>query len=216
MDGGHPIAISEDLLALMEEMRDKDYRDQYIESFSRQMTARQMRGFRGGRTQEEFGEVLDKSQTQVARFEDPTYGWQTRTVFEVARKMNVAALVCFLSVEDFLWFQEKMSERLLAPKSYSAATVEAALSDRARSDEVELGEGSVTAPRPIATQSLAVEMEGASARLVVAVENTPLGMGLKGTSTYSPAPATSNEIIPWHDEIMRVAPPSKQRLPMAA
>lgn len=100
------------------EFDDKDYRDQYVESFSRQLIARQMRGFRGDDSQADYGEKIGKSQTQVARFEDPTYGWQTRTVFEIARKQNVAAIICFVDYQTFLRFEREASEDLLTPKPY--------------------------------------------------------------------------------------------------
>jgi hypothetical protein len=108
---------------LIQEMRDKDYRDQYVESFNRQLLARQMRGFRGDQSQAEYGITIDKSQTQVARYEDPTYGWQTRTVFEIARKQNVAAIVCLVDFETFLRFETATSESLLTPQQYNEASL---------------------------------------------------------------------------------------------
>ena len=107
--------------ALISEMRDKEYRDQYVESFNRQLLARQMRGLRGDRSQAEYGATLDKSQTQIARFEDPTYGWQNRTVFETARREDVAAIVCLVDFETFLQFEGSMSEHMLTPHRYDPA-----------------------------------------------------------------------------------------------
>src|SRR5580658_3874309 len=117
------------------EFDDKDYRNQYVESFSRQLLARQMRGFRGDATQAEYGATIEKSQTQVARFEDPTYGWQTRTVFEVARRQNVAAIVCLVDFETFLRFEAEMSEDLLTPQPYDTAKISTAIRKNTRPPE---------------------------------------------------------------------------------
>lgn len=127
MDNVQDYVASRQIDELANEMHDKDYRDQYVESFSRQLLARQMRGFRGDKTQAEYGATIDKSQTQVARFEDPTYGWQTRTVFEIARKQNVAAIVCFVDFETFLRFEKSMSEAILVPSPYDANEIESAV-----------------------------------------------------------------------------------------
>lgn len=123
MEDAPPPASFRPLVELATEMRDKEYRDQYVESFSRQLLARQMRGFRGEKTQADYGKEIDKNQTQVARFEDPTYGWQTRTVFEIARRQNVAALICFVDFETFLRFEKVVSEDILTPKPYDQVSV---------------------------------------------------------------------------------------------
>jgi hypothetical protein len=125
MDNVQDHAASRPLESLADQMHDKEYRDQYVESFNRQLVARQMRGFRGDMTQTEYAPTIDKTQTQVARFEDPTYGWQTRTVFEIARKQNVAAIICFVDFETFLRFEGNMSEDMVAPRPYDKAAVDA-------------------------------------------------------------------------------------------
>jgi hypothetical protein len=87
--------------AMASQMRDKQYRDHYVENFSRQLLAEQMRQFRGDLTQAAFGKLLNRTQSQIARFEDPRSGWQTRTVFDMARSQNMAAITCFIDFETF-------------------------------------------------------------------------------------------------------------------
>jgi hypothetical protein len=158
------------LEALVSEMRDKEYRDQYVEAFNRQLLARQMRSLRGDRSQAEYGAALDKSQTQIARFEDPTYGWQTRTVFEIGRKENVAAIVCFVDFETFLQFEGSMSERMLTPHRYDPAL----LAKLCGSDDASnVGHQAETqmAERPSAKR--AASALDAYARDIQSIENTP-------------------------------------------
>src|SRR6266404_2487325 len=88
---------------LAEKMHSKAYRDAYVASHTRQFLARQMREFRGERSQTEFGKFIEKQQTVVSRLEDPNYGnWNLRTLFEVAKWLNVAVLVRFVDFPTFL------------------------------------------------------------------------------------------------------------------
>src|ERR1700679_2342087 len=99
---------------LAEEFRDKDFRDMYVEAYSRQLLARKMREFRGDQSQSDYGDTIDKTQTVVSRLEDPSYtGWSARTLFEIARKRNVAAVMCFMDFPTFLRYSEDMSEAKL-------------------------------------------------------------------------------------------------------
>jgi hypothetical protein len=100
-------------------MRDKRYRDAYIASHTRQVLAKQMREFRGGMSQIEFAGLIGKRQTMVSRLENPAYvGWTLTTMFEIARKLNVAVFVRFVDIPTFLKLSEDMSENALSPRCF--------------------------------------------------------------------------------------------------
>jgi hypothetical protein len=119
MEDEQGTASFQDMQNLIHAMGDKDYRAAFVEQFNHQLLARQMRGFRGSQSQVEYGEKIGKSQTQIARFEDPLYGWQMRTAFEIARKEDVAVIMCFVDHETFLRF-EQVSKDLLTPEPFDA------------------------------------------------------------------------------------------------
>src|SRR5262245_27153895 len=97
------LAASPRLRSLIEKFCDKAYRDSYIAAHSRRFLARQMRKFRGEKSQTDFGALLEKRQTVVSRLEDPNYGkWTLQTLFDVAAKLNVAVLVRFVDIPTFL------------------------------------------------------------------------------------------------------------------
>jgi hypothetical protein len=56
--------------SLAAKFRNKAYRDAYVASHTRRFLARQMRKFRGEKSQAEFGGMIDKRQTVVSRLED--------------------------------------------------------------------------------------------------------------------------------------------------
>lgn len=113
-------ATSRRLRRLAEQMRDKRYRDAYVASHTRQMLARQMRKFRGGMSQAEFAGTIGKRQTIISRLENPDYsGWTLRTLFEVAKAINVAVFVRFVDFPTFLHYSDDLSASALHPASYS-------------------------------------------------------------------------------------------------
>lgn len=117
---------SQRLRNLAAKMHDKGYRDAYVETHTRQVLARQMREFRRDMSQIEFASAIDKKQTVVSRLEDPSYtGWTLRTIFEIARKLNVAAFVRFMNFQTFLKYSGDMSEEALRPQPYDMRVVDA-------------------------------------------------------------------------------------------
>lgn len=110
---------------LLEKFQDKAYRDSYVASHTRRFLARQMRKFRGERSQEEFGVVIDKRQTVVSRLEDPKYGkWTLQTLFEVASKLDVAVVVRFVDFSTFMKLTNDMSDEASRPAAYDPKTIE--------------------------------------------------------------------------------------------
>src|ERR1700720_859326 len=120
------------VVRLAEKFHNKEYRDAYVESHTRRFLAHQMRKFRGEKSQVEFGEILNKRQTVVWRLEDPNYsGWSLRTLFQVAQKLNVAAVARFVDFQTFLRFTNDTSKGALNPRSYDEARVDAAFATAA-------------------------------------------------------------------------------------
>jgi hypothetical protein len=115
----HP-ADSHRIPSLVEKFRNRRYRHSYVASHTRRFLARQMRKFRGDKSQTEFGDLIDKQQTVVSRLEDSGYGkWTLQTLFEVAEKLDVAVIVRFVDHATFLRFTENMTDEATVPSPYS-------------------------------------------------------------------------------------------------
>jgi hypothetical protein len=113
-----PVASHRDK-SLIEKFKDKFYRDSYVASHTRRFLARQMRKFRGEKSQAEFGELINKRQTVVSRLEDPKYGkWTLQTLFEVASKLDVAVIVRFVDFSTFMKLTSDMSDEASRPVPY--------------------------------------------------------------------------------------------------
>jgi hypothetical protein len=137
MDEG-PLPVSSPRSSrLAKKFREKNYRDSYVASHTRRFLANQMRAFRGDRSQTEFGDALDMRQTVVSRLENPNYGrWNLQTLFDVARKMDVAVFVRFVDFPTFLRLSKDMSESAARPAEYD----EGAIDDLARKDRIDARE----------------------------------------------------------------------------
>jgi hypothetical protein len=133
MEKERDLADSPRLRNLIEKFREKAYRDSYVAGHTRRFLARQMRKFRGEKSQANFGALLDKRQTVVSRLEDPNYGkWTLQTLFDVAAKLNVAVLVRFVDFPTFLRLSEDMSEDASQPQPYDEAKAAALLEQPAK------------------------------------------------------------------------------------
>src|SRR5580700_9103274 len=118
MDGEHNLVDSR-LSDLAAKFHDRRYRDGYVASYTRGVLARQMRNFRGERSQADYGAFIGKRQTVVSRLESPAYGsWTLRTMLEIARKEAVAVLVRFVDFPTFLKFIDDASDEALHPRQY--------------------------------------------------------------------------------------------------
>jgi hypothetical protein len=125
MDDAHAAVDSHRVRTLSEKFHDKRYRDGYVAAHTRGVLARQMRNFRGERSQAEYGAIIGKRQTVVSRLESPAYGsWTLRTMLQIARKENVAVLVRFVDFPTFLSFTDDMSDEALFPQAYDEAEVD--------------------------------------------------------------------------------------------
>jgi hypothetical protein len=116
-----PAASPNRSTSLQKKFRNKRYRDGYVVAHTCSVLARQMRNFRGELSQEEFGDKIGKRQTVISRLESPAYGsWTLRTMFEIARKQNIAVFVRFVDFPTFLKYTSDMSDHALNPAPYSA------------------------------------------------------------------------------------------------
>ena len=118
-------AGSHRLTRLAEKMHDKEYRDGYVAAHTRQVLAKQVREFRGDKSQTEFADLIEKKQTVVSRLENPGYsGWTLKTLFEIAAKLNVAVFVRFVDFPTFLKYSGEQSEPAFHPASYDKDSVD--------------------------------------------------------------------------------------------
>jgi hypothetical protein len=118
-------ALFHRMIRLAQKMRDKVYRDAYVASHTRQFLARQMRAFRGKKSQAEFGKEIDRNQVVISRLENPNYtGWTVQTLLDVAAKQDRAVIIRFVDFPTFLRYTEDQSEDAACPKPYDAETLE--------------------------------------------------------------------------------------------
>ena len=119
------LVYSHRLVRLAEKMHDKGYRDGYVAAHNRQVLAKQMREFRGEKSQTDFAQKIDKRQTIVSRLENPNYsGWTLGTLFEIASKLDVAVFVRFVDFPTFLKYTGNQSESALHPAQYDQQQVD--------------------------------------------------------------------------------------------
>jgi hypothetical protein len=118
-------ADSHRLVRVAEKMHNKEYRDGYVAAHTRQVLAKQMREFRGDKSQTEFAEMLEKRQTVVSRLENPSYsGWTLSTLFDIASKLSVAVFIRFVDFPTFLKYSGDQSEAALHPAEYNQQQVD--------------------------------------------------------------------------------------------
>jgi transcriptional regulator with XRE-family HTH domain len=107
----------------IEKLRDKAYRDAYVEAHVNVGIPHQIRALREqeGRkwSQGELGERCGKPRNVISRLEDPTYGGYTiRTLLQLASAFDVALLVKFVSYSRFLKEFEDVSPSALEVPSF--------------------------------------------------------------------------------------------------
>lgn len=128
-DGHRPVS-SHRLKRLAAKTGDEQYRHSYVATHTRQFLARQMHAFRGDKTQSEFGKLLGKPQSVVSRLEDPGYGkWTLQTLFEVARKLDVAVEVRFVDFPTFFKTSGDMSDDAVCPSAYDQQAIDRLAAD---------------------------------------------------------------------------------------
>ena len=115
---------------LLQKLRGKRYRDAFVQTHTRQFLAQQMRAFRGERSQDEMGALLDKPQSVISRLEDASYGkWTLSTLFEISAKLDKALIVRFVDPQTFVKFSVDAGDVSQNPISFSDEALIAADSD---------------------------------------------------------------------------------------
>ena len=106
---------------LITELRDKDYRDGFVEGHVRTGLAYQIRALRDARnwSQEELGKRLGTSQSVVARLENPDYGkFSLTTLLKLASTFDVALDVRFTSFGELIETTSDLSPEALDAPSF--------------------------------------------------------------------------------------------------
>jgi hypothetical protein len=125
MEAERPHANSHKLVRIAQKLKDKLYRDSFVAARARRFLAHQMRAIRGAMSQAEFGKLIDKPQSVVSRFEDPSYGKMTiNSLLDIAAKVDRALVVQFVDWTQFLKMTEDDSESASSPASYDAADID--------------------------------------------------------------------------------------------
>jgi transcriptional regulator with XRE-family HTH domain len=92
--------------------------------FARQLKvflAAQIRALRGERTQTQFGDLIGKPQSVVARLERESYGKVSlQTLIDIAQQLDIALIVRFVNHSTFLEWTKDYSQEALAPQAYSS------------------------------------------------------------------------------------------------
>lgn len=106
---------------LLTELRDKEYRDTFVEGHIRTGAAYQIRALRNARdlSQEELGERAEMTQSVIARLENPEYGkFSLTTLIKLASAFDVALLVRFVSFSELLRRTSDLSPKGLNAPSF--------------------------------------------------------------------------------------------------
>jgi transcriptional regulator with XRE-family HTH domain len=116
---------------LRDELGDAEFRHSYVAENSRRGLAYQIRALRESRewSQAEFARQAGKPQSNIHRWEDPTYGkFSLSTLIEIAAIFDVALQVRFVGFETLLDSVANLRPENLAVLSYEqeAKNVEAA------------------------------------------------------------------------------------------
>lgn len=105
--------------ALRKHLQDREYAEEYAESFLHAYVATQIKVIREQRamTQAELGNRIGTTQAGVSRYEDVNYSsWSLRTLIKIARAFDVRLQVSFESFgtlpDEVIRFERKALERV--------------------------------------------------------------------------------------------------------
>ena len=130
---------------LAEQFKKEKFRKHYFARQLKVFLAAQIRALRGDRTQTEFGRLIGKPQSVVARLERESYGKVTlQTLIDIATKLDIALIVRFVNFSTFLEWTKDYSQEALAPQAYGGVTQETVALASQR--EAALGHGTSQLP----------------------------------------------------------------------
>jgi len=107
---------------LLRRFRDKEYRDTYVDSFVDSSIAAQIRALRESRglNQTQLANLIGTKQSGVSKLENVNYsGWNVRTLKALAKALDVALLVKFVSFGEALIDIEKFSQNTLVRPTFA-------------------------------------------------------------------------------------------------
>jgi ribosome-binding protein aMBF1 (putative translation factor) len=114
--------------SLVNKLKNKEYRDAYVEANIMQGLAHQIRTNRENRdwSQHDLAEKCkSSSQTSISRLEDPSYGKYTlSTLIKLASAFDVALIVKFVPYSKFLVETEKKAPKYLYAQSFDNEFIE--------------------------------------------------------------------------------------------
>jgi transcriptional regulator with XRE-family HTH domain len=106
---------------LTEQFKNEKFRKHYFARQLKIFLAAQIRALRGNRTQAQFGDLIGKPQSVVARLERESYGKvNLQTLIDIATKLDIALVIRFVTFPTFLEWTKDYSAQALAPESYPA------------------------------------------------------------------------------------------------
>ncbi len=104
-------------------LRDREYREAYVEDHVKSYIPYQLRAIREKLrlTQKAFAERIGKPQSVVSRLENTEYGKVTvQTLLDIARGLDIALVMKFASFPEFLAAYADLSAETMAVEPYSA------------------------------------------------------------------------------------------------
>lgn len=119
---------------LLEELRDREYREEFLSATVRAGIAYQVQVLRrqDGSTQKEFADKTGKKQTQISRLESTESGGvAVQTLVDIAAALGIGLVVRFVDLAEMLERTEDMSDAALQAK-----TIEQIVADAADAAEV--------------------------------------------------------------------------------
>ncbi len=104
---------------ISEELKDKEYRDIFVEEKINIGIPFQIRALRGELTQQEFGELFEINQEEISRYENINYSRFTlSTLKKLARAFDVGLMVRFVSFGELIEHDLTLSSESLKALSY--------------------------------------------------------------------------------------------------
>ena len=107
---------------LWSELRDKEYRQEYLVAKITTAIAYQIEALRNqhGWTQTELADKINSTQSVISRLEDPDYGRANiTTLFDLAGAFDVALLIKFVPYSQFIQEYRDVSQEGLSAASFS-------------------------------------------------------------------------------------------------
>jgi transcriptional regulator with XRE-family HTH domain len=114
----------EELLKLLEEIKEPEYRRAFVEGHAKDTIAFQIRQLRNARDWEQRDLARElgnpKLQPMISRYENPDYGrYSITTLLELAAAFDVALIVRFAPFSELVEWDLNATSKTLSPAQYS-------------------------------------------------------------------------------------------------